>query len=733
MTLDAVTEKIAHFIGAFEMLVEQNRLRQDYDEFRAARAVEDAAGKLDLGSIGVKHSFALEDYTAKLAYPVSPVAMPRPDPGPQDQSAPRAVPTEQPPTPLGEAAAPTAALLMPGAAMPPADLDTVSVAPTPTPTPSFTLSVASSVATVTIQTNSLHDDDSFGDTESVAMQSVAPLHVALDVLETAAATVNPISSTLNPTTADWAPDTAAMVAAAKSMSEIDDPAFSVSVATGSEAINTLYVDGVAAKEAPIFEDLLPAYAQAKAEAAVVTVTTADFGLDGVTTDAGTADGPDGSFAVTGANTLVNAATINSVWLDAPVIVAAGNVVRFDGIAQVNLLVEHDAVAPSLTIAALADSASTAMNVAGINQTSSQAAGPATKSAEFTLNPPANWVVAHVDGPVTQMNWVHQYNFATDFDQAVITQGGTTLQLGMGENTLGNSFDVFELGFRYDLIIVNGDVIDVNIVTQTNVLLDSDIVTEGALPHANATTPVAANGGAAVAGTATTAAAVSGIDPLPASEPAVGTPTLPQDPTAPPPVSTADNLLYNEAIISTIGADTDTEITETFQNAIADLTSGSETLAGDIAPNAHFDGIELLRVLYIDGDFTTVNYISQTNILGDSDQVHLLRDDFAAQLQAEIEVTTGSNILANVAEIRDTGVDSTVMAQGTTYSDALIYQANLIDDDTAPLGARISDLTNEAVAFLTDDIIGPDLAGDIAALVHTDDIPGSSDIMQSMLA
>ncbi len=848
MSLDAVSEKIAHFIGAFEMLVEQNRMRLDYDEFRAAKAAEEEQRILDLDSSGVKHSYVLKDYEGELGYKVLPAPMHRVDLIPSAEY-------EGPEHAVNSTPEETAITLPPvgvGWTVFQDVTETPATAPTPdTASQSVTLnlSVASSVATVTIQRNTLTDDDTFGNVDAVAMQSVPALQEALHTMVDAASALAPLPAHFNPTDVDWIVEVPTIVETAKALADIAAPTLAVSVVTGADAANTLLVNGAVAEEMPSFEDLLPRYVKdktaAEEAAAEVAAQAHNFGRD-FTQDNGTSLADDGSQVVAGANTLVNTATVTSVWLDAPVIVAAGNVVRFDGISQINVLVEHDAVSPELLQATAGDNASTVQNVAAIGTKSSH--GDAATAAPTTAIPqfPQNWVVAHVNAPVTQINWVLQNNFTTDFDQAVVTQSGTNLFLGLGENNLGNVFDAFELGFQYDLIIVNGDVIDINLITQTNILLDSDIVSTSSTPaaqpvaveapavtepdvpaspqdavdtvvtttqeavtvetaateilatsddsgstgntvaHATATTtsdvdttgiaapsigsdetqtssqtsgpapaphitaadppPTTPNApattadttplnlGVATEGNASASDGVMGIEqPQPPAEDAADSEPAPNADLAPS-VSTADNLLFNEAIIQTIGADTDAVITDTFQTAIADLQAGAQNISEEVATDTLFDGIALLRVLYIDGDFTTVNYIDQTNILGDADQVHLLRDDFAAALQAEMVVTTGSNILANVAAIRDSGIDSVVMAQGQTYSDALIYQANLVDNDTPSPGAMISDLANEAVAFLVDDMIGDDLADDIvmATNSHIADMPGASDIMQSML-
>ena len=64
------------------------------------------------------------------------------------------------------------------------------------------------------------------------------------------------------------------------------------------------------------------------------------------------------------------------------------------------------------------------------------------------------------------------------DQAVLTFSGASTFLGLGENTIANSFTTQQFGFGYDLIIVGGNMIDVNLVSQKNAVLDSDSLSIG---------------------------------------------------------------------------------------------------------------------------------------------------------------------------------------------------------------------------------------------------------------
>jgi hypothetical protein len=73
-----------------------------------------------------------------------------------------------------------------------------------------------------------------------------------------------------------------------------------------------------------------------------------------------------------------------------------------------------------------------------------------------------------------------------------------------------------------------------------------------------------------------------------------------------------------------------------------------------------------------------------------------------------------------------------MVGGETYSEALIYQAQLLDPDAPPTGVGLTPLTSEAVAFLADDMLGtgPDYNSVPAAIVA--DHSESSDVLHSII-
>ena len=710
--MDTTTESIAHFIGLFQITVEDLRLRQEYKEFAVEARPPDEPVELAQIELQLDSPYELGRYdpglsyapTAAAAQPLGPIGV-APPPGP-DPDAPPMPELSEPPEPDTVVWLDTPGMIF------------IGVAP-------------GSVATVTYQRATLFDDDVL--LNGLGVDFVAPvvLHGALAALADQANDLVAFEMPPLPAGSMWTEFAASAVEAVEhaDASETDDAA--VSILRGEEVAG-VFVDGETVEELLDWKDHLPEYLrpewdpeeQAKDQPPDSDETESSDHADGAEADgtasAGgavsgggatvrsssevpggsgeTVEGADeetvehdfsrdfeddedpwdldpGHEVVAGANVAINEIAIATNWLDASVIAVRGNVTKLDAVSQVNVLREYDAGGSRADA-----TASTAMNVAEIVTTSSREEDEDEDNSDVL---PSNWQVTRIDGDVITVNWLEQHTFATDFDRAEVKFSGSATYIGLGDNEIVNAAFLNEIGYVYDLIFVGGDMVDVSMVSQTNVLLDSDRVT-------------------------TDGSNASGA-------------------------STAGNLLWNQASLKTTGADQFAAMTEAFAEAAEELAAGAETIAREVAQDALFKGTEMLRVLHIDGDFAKVNLLKQTNTFGDADQVHLAMAHLLEDMEAGVSVITGSNALANIATVEEFGVDSTIMAAGQVYDDALLYQAELIESDAVPTGVGLSALTNEAVAFLAEDMIGRDAAAD----AETEGVDtGSSpdlDVMQIMLA
>ncbi|MGJ8606083.1 MAG: hypothetical protein ACSHXH_18355 [Marivita sp.] len=851
MSLDPITEKISHFIGSFDMTIEQARMRDAYEEFRALLAEQAEAQRLELLSHQAKHGHKLKDFepSQKITLPSDSI---RSDDdvvgGPPEALGP--LPTNDPLSIQGN-----------GYDIPNVEFPGLAL-PLPIFYANFILPLPASVVTVTHQHATLFDNDTFGNVQFADFQPTAAILSSLNELADFAYSLSIISFEGLTQDTDWFEVVAEISETAGQVTSVDNGHVMVALFQTEEDV--VLVNGEQAESLPEWEDIIPLYhALKRAEAEEEDAGEGeneehDFSRDFEKEGSAAKYDDVNTEVVAGANTLVNSASIYSNWLDASVFAVAGDVLKFDAISQVNVLVDHDMGTGQFSSELGGSLQSQTINAASIRelsvveaelealeqseaeedaseiespradeddppdgaQTASDDGGNDEKKVNEPLKSgqsPSNWAVVRYDGDVTQINFAKQYTFSSDMDQAVLSFGATTTFLGLGENLITNSFNSAQFGYGFDLIVIGGNMVEINLIDQVNVMLDSDLFmpkdtvqtpetvsdANGEVPisgllsgvetigqstmtdsismesapavdeedagpeafHARATKTTATDDGHEKASDKTATAADSILENQGSNEPTEQSANLefaetkdlstegsettaveieplkldtgsgseslgseksdpaprqdePEQIAAPPGLSTSDNLLYNKASIEKIGEDTDAEISETFISALQKFAEGSDEVDEDLVQDDLFLGTELLKVLYVDGDFTTANILSQSNILGDSDQIQMAHDHFAAALQKEIQITTGSNIEANFASIKNKGQDSVVMAKGTTYSDALIHQANLVDTNSqADAAMGIAELASEAVAFLADGLIGPDLAKEIVASAH----------------
>jgi hypothetical protein len=664
MSLDPITESIAHFIGHFQIAVEEARLRDTYNEFKALERKEEDEARPEFSPV-------------RLTAPLGPEGF--------DPSV-KPLPTQ---ADLMVAAANPAAAEMPvGPGLAP-DLDLADLFPPNDPVSSSAggtiilpfVPTPSSVATITLQSIRLSDNDVLGDPDAAGFLPPAIYEALLQGAIALAEQMMPLS--LNAVTGAVLDDPQAAIAVIESLSDVALPAIdgvTGTILTG-EGVDGRIMNGVSVEdELPSRDDLLPANLQSK-HAKLEDADEVSKDIKWMS-EVGHVklNVPDAQHAVTaGANELTNAAMIYTNWIDAAVIAVAGDVVSFDAVAQVNVLSDRDTVDghvfPSLSTSKAVNAAEFATTESSIN------------SPHFTEGGglPSVWNLKTIKGDVVLANHVKQHSFVTDTDRLDLTFTAATTTIVAGENQAFNLFDVAEIGFGYDLILVGGSMVTMNLIGQTNVLLDDDVF----------------------------------------SGPGLGDAALSGD----------DNLVANKAQILREGADEHVEMARAFADALKDMAKGAAELAEEVARDSVFTGSEALRALYIEGNLTQINVVEQMNYLGDQDQVHMAFDAVATMIAGTaVSVSTGSNALMNAASIMTAGLDSKIMAGGTVYDDALLYQAELIDTDAAPNGVSVKALASEAVAFLADDMVGSSISDAIEAAGYVDDSHHGGtplDVMQTM--
>jgi len=688
MPLDDKSEIIAHFIGIFDQSIEAARQRIDYDAFRARPTGEnDPNGLLEV-TVNVNSPYAMGDYAPGLDVQL-----------PQFQEKEAIIPYAVRDLPPG---AIIATLQLPDL-LPFYGQPLPAIEPLATINTTFILPPPSSMASVIIQQNYLSDNDiidnvDFGD----VFVSPDRFQPALDELVRTADALQLADIPGRPgeegTIAEIAKASATKLANAQAPQIEGATTF---LAHGAGATASLVVNGQAQEDAPVLKDAMPAAFDPKPEPEM-------------SPDPEVGALPDNSEPVhilsTGTNILLNEASITSFWLDTKVIVAVGDSVAFNAITQVNVRNEfdqnfghnhdhsHDHGHGSHHGSDRDDDdqdddgddddaynqaqspISISWNVASI----SSSGNATSRTDEDDDAAPSRIVVTRIEGNVILLNHIEQFNMVSDHDITSITFSGNESVITTGDNVVFNASFLYELGFQYDLIFIGGNMIDVSVIRQTNVLLDADNFMYG--------------GG-------------DDFDGM---------------------VNMAENMLWNSATIKEIGEDRREELEDDYKDAAKMLKQGAESLSNTVLSNEAFEGIDLLRVLYIAGDYVKWQTISQTNVLGDADQVAIMTQTLQSAEGANVQVATGSNALMNIASITDGGIDSTVYVGGDEYSDALLYQADFISTDNPLSYTGPTTLASEAVLFLADGMIKDGYDDDDDMDAH-DLYETSVDVMETVLA
>jgi hypothetical protein len=358
----------------------------------------------------------------------------------------------------------------------------------------------------------------------------------------------------------------------------------------------------------------------------------------------------------GSNTLINNAIVENFWTAAPVTAVVGNHFEINAIIQINVWCDDDAVTEAVGGWSNGNLATQAFNIASFARFDDFSEDAPESASGF----PSYWVVKEIETDLLIVNWLEQITFMTDNDVGVISSSGVTTYVGAGGNFAYNGAILDLMGFGYDLIIIGGSVYDANIIHQVNVLYDSDIV-----------------------------GAVAGFES-----------------TGEGSIVTSDNLLWNKGYIYNVGAgDRFEPMPQAYAETADSLAAGNHELSSGVLNDGAFAGKGLLSVLYIKGDLISLNYIKQTNMLGDSDQIALAMHRYDEYPDAQWTVVTGANALLNNAAILDLDSVGKTYVGGEHYSAELLVQANFISSDPELGGQNPDVLVNEAVLFLDDDMLG----------------------------
>ncbi|WP_265516076.1 hypothetical protein [Nitratireductor luteus] len=635
--MDRITEAIAHFIGLFEVTVEEARQRDAYDKFNAQATDAPNLPGLPNSTTPFAAPFEFLGYDPGLMY-----RPPAPDwvlvhPWTSTEYGPLQVSHGDP-----------SALPAHGYGSPRLDL-AYNLSPFKVILPE--VETLGSVANYISQAIGLSDNDYIGVGGHGLRFTPSPVgDDAVLALAGAAARQSPIMDVEMPGSAE---ELASFVAAASELlagfSGDPSPGTSVFVEK-SQTLEGVFANGKRVEEAPKLEDYFTPDDVLVDDDDEVHPTNARITETGIDIDASVK-------LESGENTLVNNAVLKNFWTAAPVTAVVGKHIELNAIIQINAWYDEDYVSSALDGWTKDPALTQAFNVAEFQRyTHDEEDGERDTPGSF----PKHWVVKEVDGDLMIVNWLQQFTFMSDNDIGILSSSGVTTRVYSGDNLAYNDISIYELGFAYDLIIIGGNVYDANIIHQMNVLLDNDTI-------------------GAVNGFQTTGEGF---------------------------VSTSGNLLWNQGYIHNVGgADRFETLPEHYLEAALRLTGGEDHLSDGVLSDAAFAGLGFLRVLHVKGDLHNVQYVKQTNILGDSDHVAVAMHAINENPGAEWEITTGGNALLNNAAIVDLdSLGKTYVGNGH-YSNEILVQADIISTEPDLGGQNPDVLVNEAVAFLDEDVGG----------------------------
>lgn len=354
----------------------------------------------------------------------------------------------------------------------------------------------------------------------------------------------------------------------------------------------------------------------------------------------------------GGNLLLNQTKIIEAGVTATTIAVGGNNYCIDVIVQANVLssaVQWESAVPDGMECTVSEDV--LVNLAEFTKLTHDKAGDAAEARPDIF--PQNWAVAIIEGDLTTVNWVQQYNFMADGDTLVLTATGTTTTIETGGNIQMNATSITYMGNAYDLLLIGGNLYDLNYISQINILYNHDqIGAVGAMPGN------------------------------------VGT------------IETGGDVLWNQATIARIGAsDWQQGVPSHYTDAMTRLDNGNAAMPESFSSDPNFEGHANLKVLYITGNVYDINYVEQVNVMGDPDKVILYAEE-AFDKNVEWNVQTGGNALVNAAAIVDhQSMGDTAYVGGAHYSQAMLIQSEIIK--TGP-DAPVQ-MVSEAVVFIADDL------------------------------
>lgn len=663
MTMDRITEEIAHFIGLFHLSNEQVRVRENYEKFSYDKAAPVDPDISPLIVSPFEAPYELLDFEPWVRYHAPNYTL-------LPYSA-KLVPWTLVKFKQLQSASEWHKDLYSGPHLMQYGFSQTILLPAIQP--------LGSIANYLNQTIGLSDNDYFGVGDHGLFYSPTPIdNAALHDAAAMALALSPIGNLELPGSAEAIRDFITTASSELEAYTVDADGPAQVFVHQAATIEGIYVNGKIVDEAPKIEDYHSfdekdddAQYEEPVHNAQITMEGAFIVEKSVEIEAG-------------GNTLVNNVVFKNFWTASTVTAVVGDRIELNAIIQINVLYDNDSISSVIENWTQDSSPNQLFNIAEFHRIDAMEdnALASTDTPHF----PKHWVVTEIKGDLLIVNWLQQFIYQSDNDIGIVSSSGVTTKIIAGDNLAVNDVSIFEMASAYDLMIIGGAWYDANIIHQLNVLFDNDLV-----------------------------GAISGFE-------TTGEGSL----------STSANLLWNQAYIANIGgANSYDALPAHYLEAANNLAAGNTDLPAGVMQDALFEGLGALRVLYVSGDLLSLQYIKQTSLLGDSDQIALAMDALVQHPDAEWTVTTGGNALLNNAAIVDLDSIGKTYVGGQQYSQEVLIQAELISSKPDLYGENPDALANEAVAFL-EDATADDAHEASPGVYVADDPGGQGDGLQTML-
>jgi hypothetical protein len=370
-------------------------------------------------------------------------------------------------------------------------------------------------------------------------------------------------------------------------------------------------------------------------------------------------GETGQAAILGSNSTSNAALVIDADEAANSLIVLGDVFETSAIFQINAYRDNDLIHHSGEAGDSSTTVETGDNIAD-NIAELVAENPVS-DFDFPQYSREKLRIDYHKGDFYDIKVVTQHNVILDNDVVVQTTYQSFSTVTAGDGDVGNEVIIYDDASQYDLIVVGGDYHKLNIISQTNILLDDDVVK---------------------------VAAVGNGEESASSE-----------------VETGHNWLFNNAKIHDLGEQSFEALKphdeiEEFARSL-DESDGHDRQSDDDVPSGlSGHGGNWFNILFVRDNYYDFNVIWQHNTIVDIDgAIQFFGGAYGSSNSFKQYVSSGHNAAKNAAEIVDVGTLDKQYVAGNHYEDSLLVQANIVtgNDDSVVYGDT-SKLIPEVIAF-----------------------------------